>query len=187
MAGLSRGERDQEMVQGHRDRLVQYVAQFPWQWILVLTVSNFPGTESPRFSAKSIVRNAYPKFLRQVQRKVGQPIQDCWVVERGSATNRIHMNVFLASSAPIPQDALEQAWYNAASSFVHAKVYDREKGPAYWIKDLTSVHADVSAYGGSVIHRFDAPPKAKPRRMSKSDYNRARRRRRYRTHGVRFA
>lgn len=174
MAGLSRNEREQEMIRGHRDRLVQYVGQFPWQWILVLTVSNFPGTESPRFSAKRLVASAYPAFLRQVKQQVGQPVQDCWVVERGETTNRVHMNVLLASSALIPQAVFEQAWWEVASSFVHAKVYDPKEGPGYWIKDLTSVQADVAAYGGSVIYRFDAPPAAKPRRMRKSDYNRAR-------------
>lgn len=170
MAGLSFNQH-QELARKQLDAVNRYLAGFPWQRVLVLTM--------PRGSKGTFVHETYPLFLSILTQHIGAPVQDFWDTERGELFDRLHMNVLLASEAKIPREVVSSIWAKVAGSRLSNDEYDAKKGPGYWIKDLGSLQAD-SDYGGSVIHLVDFPSPGRPRRKSKADHNRERARRRFR-------
>lgn len=184
MPGLTK--EDQEAInRQHWTAIGHYLDGFVWQHVVVLTVGNRPGSQVPIISAGDLHAKAYPRFRDLIKEVVGPSLQDFWVVERGSQTRRHHINVMLNADTPITRKLIERAWQKVASSGVYPLEYDIEKGPFYWMKDIIDSTADVIAYGGSVVSGRGPAPK--PVRTRKSDYNRARRRVRYRAQGIRYA
>lgn len=170
MAGMSFSER-QDNRKKHLDAVNRYLARFPWQRVLVLTIA--------RGSRNDFVHETYPLFLSILRQHLGVPLQDFWDTEHGDLFGQLHMNVLLMADATIPPDLINGAWKLLVGSRIWNMEYDPEKGPGYWIKNLGSLQANED-YGGSVIDGTDFPLPDRPRRTTKSDHNRERPRRRFR-------
>ncbi len=180
MAGLTEDE-FQRIDEQHKRQIATHLRSYPWQLVLVLTISNFPRTHSPRATVSRMVKVLYPTFLKDLARLLGASVDDCWVAERGKVTGRHHINVFLKSSVPIPTELPATVWRATADSSLWQAEYDPAKDVGYWIKELTAFEADVYEYGGSIIYQpIIAEAPTKPNRSRKSDYNQARPRVRYR-------
>lgn len=186
MAGLTKLEHSNNDL-NHLTAITKYVNKFPWQWVIVLTIANQPGTRIPLISPRMLVDKTYPRFKKLVEREVGVPVQDFFTVERGKFSGRTHMNLFLNADVPIPKHVFTDAWHGTAYSKVWYEPYDPSKDVSYWLKEITSLAANICDYGGSVVYPEDKPVQTRPHRKRKSDYNRERKRIRYRAAGVRFA
>jgi hypothetical protein len=156
----------------HETKLLAFVKQFPWQLIVVLTITNQPNKLIPLISPSMLVKTVYPAFRTSLEKAHGSLIDDFWIVERGGATGRQHMNVYLGSTKPIEHSLPESRWMAATGAFAHTKVYKSELDNGYWIKELTLSQADCFDYGGSIVLKAAQP--TRPARLRRSHYNRQR-------------
>jgi hypothetical protein len=168
----------------HNTQLLKFVKQFPWQLVIVLTITNQPDKLIPLISPHRLVNRIYPAFRASLAASHGSAIDDFWIVERGGATGRYHMNVYLGSDTPIELTLPESRWMAVTGAFAHTKQYDPEKDNGYWIKELTSFQSDCFDYGGSVVLKAVLP--TRPARRRRSHYNGLRPRTRYRAQDARY-
>jgi hypothetical protein len=177
-------ENHNSIVRQHAAHLLTFVKQYPWQLIIVLTITNQPDKCIPLLSPHTLVNCVYPQFRASIEATHPSAIEDFWIVERGSASGRYHMNVYLASNTPIEQTLPARRWMATTGAFAHTKVYDPAFDNGYWIKELTSLQSDCFGYGGSVIEKAVQP--TRPARLRRSHYNALRARRRYRQQDGRY-
>lgn len=180
MAGLLESDMD-EIERTSLREITNYLNQFPWQRVVVLTLPNVDTSGTLRISPARLVKHFYPLFLSRLSHALKVPMRDFWVVEKGSQFGREHMNVFLSCDVEIPEELLRDTWRSISGALSWHADFDRCRDTSYWIKEITSFAANVYDFGGSVIYRRKPTlTQTKPKRMRKSDYNRARKRRRFR-------
>ena len=163
---LSKREHDEITEQFWRD-IAHYLNKFTWQWVLTLTIADFPGKNRPRASAKRLVNELYPRFIRGIEKDLQVPVQDYWAAERGKLTGRTNIHVLLTVASPTTDSFLKKVWRQVSSSDAKVEEYRPDDGPYYFIKDVVRSEADIIEYGGSVIRRRKIPallPKPKFRK-----------------------
>lgn len=153
----------------------------------MLTVTNGREGDIPILSAKELEKAAYPRFKVLLEASLATDVTDFWIIEHGSLTRRVHMNVFLAADAHITQELVEANWRRVAESATWQDEFKAWLPIEYWIKELTSTEANVFAYGGSVVFISTDSTRRRPLRKRRSDYTRAHTRRYRPQCGERFA
>lgn len=177
MAGLSE-EEFRQIPKQQMQALAKHFEKYPWEWVITLTVSNIPGTHTPRFSVRRLLIK-YQEFRSRLVESLGASLEDLFVPEHGDQKGRLHLNVLVHSKAAISPVTVRTIWREIAMADVWMVPYDSKKGVWYWIKEM-EIADEVALYGGSVVESDPLPPvQTKPRRKRKSDYNRERRRVRY--------
>lgn len=164
--------------------IASYLDKQDWTDVMVLTVANIPGADTPRLSPEALVARAYPRFRELVAKHAEAQIDDVWVLEYGKSTHRLHLNVLWRSSCRLDPNHLKQSWQAITGAHSWHSPFDPSKGARYWIKEM-GIHARVVEFGGSAI--IQSPAQERPSRKRRSDYNRERPRVRYRTQAGAFA